>query len=637
MFLLNLTWLQFFAVFGGVSAGVVALYLWDRSRRRVVVPTLRFWTAAEKGSEVKHRRRIQQPWSLLLQLLSIALLLLALAQLRFGSAGPVPRDHVLILDTSAWMGARNAKGLLMDQASAAARAYVAAMPAGDRVMLVRADALATPATAFERNRAVLEDAIARSRPGATALNLAQAFEFAKQAQKLQGGRAGEIVYIGGSRITDNPEDLARVKVPALRVVQLPPPAQNCGLKKIGLRRSASDPDVWEILVGVHNYGQQPRTASVALAFGGSPAGRATISVAPGADQNATFNYRARSGGWLEARVLPADDFTANQRAVLEVPPRRALRVAVYSEEPELLKPVLSANSEVDAVFRRPSEYQPRSGADIVILDRFTPPAPPQGDAIWIQPHEGGAPVGVRSTVENVPLVRWRSDHPLAAGLRVKDIHLETAEVLDPLPGDVSIAEVEAGPVIVARSARTKTVVLGFHPVRSAMRYELATPLLFANILRWMAPDMFRRWELAAGSVGTVNVPLGSDAEAASVRVVSENGAPLPYTVQARSVRFFAANPGTVRITTGDRELVYSLSLPEVPETTWTAPASARRGLPRFAPLRLDYAELWPWLAAAGALALLLEFLLYGRWRASIPAPPRTGRWRAAFSAVRSVR
>ena len=41
-----------------------------------------------------------------------------------------------------------------------------------------------------------------------------------------------------------------------------------------------------------------------------------------------------------------------------------------------------------------------------------------------------------------------------------------------------------------------------------MKYELATPLLIANILRWMAPETFRRWEVQAGTVGTVNVPRG---------------------------------------------------------------------------------------------------------------------------------
>src|ERR1700730_11021419 len=91
---------------GAISAGVVALYLLDRSKRRQIVSTLRFWTAADVRTELKHRRRIQQPWSLLLQLLSLILLLLALAGPRWGGSEGSARDHVLILDTSAWMGSQ---------------------------------------------------------------------------------------------------------------------------------------------------------------------------------------------------------------------------------------------------------------------------------------------------------------------------------------------------------------------------------------------------------------------------------------------------------------------------------------------------------------------------------------------------
>src|ERR1700758_1821485 len=104
MSFLNLSLGQFLAIFGSVSAVAIALYLLDRSRRRQVVSTLRFWVSAEQPTVVARRRRIQQPWSLVLQLLSMALLLLALAQLRFGSPESAGRDHVLLLETSAWMG-----------------------------------------------------------------------------------------------------------------------------------------------------------------------------------------------------------------------------------------------------------------------------------------------------------------------------------------------------------------------------------------------------------------------------------------------------------------------------------------------------------------------------------------------------
>jgi hypothetical protein len=614
MFFLNLTFAQFMALFGTVSAVVVALYLLDRSRRRQRVATLRFWVASEKAAEVRHRRRIQQPLSLVLQLLSIALLLLALAQLRWGSQGAASRDHVLLLDTSAWMAARSARGTFMDEARVSARAYVRALPSGDRVMLVRADALATPATAFESNRERLEQAILESEPGATALNLRQALDFASHAQRLQGGRGGEVVFVGAGRIAQEGADAMGRDVPTLRVLPVDHQVENCGLRQVGLRRSVSNPENWDVLATIRNYGSRQRTLPVVAAFGGAVVATRQIVLPPGSEQNVAFEFRTRAAGPLEIRLYGNDALPGDDRAILEVPEQKPLRVAVYSNEPNLLRPLLSANPQVAAVFQSPSEYRQPGGADVLILDRFRPQPPPEANAIWIEPPAQGSPIPVRSIAKDVQLARWRSDQPLASGLRARDVRLESTAVFESAPGDQHVAEIENGPVIVARSGKYKTVVLGFHPGRIALRYELTTPLLFANVLRWMGPDIFRRWDLNAGRVGTVNIALAPDAPAGGVQVLAEDGTALPFSLQGRNLRFFADTPGTVRVLAGDREQVYSLVLPEVTEARWQAPKTARKGIPRSSTADRAYTELWPWLALLGGLGLLAEWLLFGRAR-----------------------
>ena len=135
-----------------------------------------------------------------------------------------------------------------------------ALPARDRVMLVRADALATPATAFEPDRRKVEAAIQASQPGATALNLDQALAFARHIQAQAGGRAGEIAFVGTGRTAER--DAAAPPAPRnLRVLLVPDPIENCGLRKIGMRRSTSDPALWEIYVSARNYGTQPRNVT----------------------------------------------------------------------------------------------------------------------------------------------------------------------------------------------------------------------------------------------------------------------------------------------------------------------------------------------------------------------------------------
>jgi hypothetical protein len=63
----------------------------------------------------------------------------------------------------------------------------------ERSLLVRADALATPATAFESNREKVEEAVADSEPGATALNMESALEFARHRVRVDAVRsAGDV-------------------------------------------------------------------------------------------------------------------------------------------------------------------------------------------------------------------------------------------------------------------------------------------------------------------------------------------------------------------------------------------------------------------------------------------------------------
>jgi hypothetical protein len=177
----------------------------------------------------------------------------------------------------------------------------------------------------------------------------------------------------------------------------------------------------------------------------------------------------------------------------------------------------------------------------------------------------------------------------------------------------------------------KMVVLGFHPIRSGMKYQLTTPLLFANIIRWMQPDAFRSWELTAGAAGTVDVELESETDPNTVRVQTEDGKALPFTIEGKTLRFFTADPGIVRVLAGDREMVYSLTLPQPGDTVWR-PSNVKIGLPGRAPIGPTSRDLWQWLALAGAAGLFADWILYGRIdrriRAASGALPNEG-WRKA--------
>ncbi len=631
---LNLSIGEFLAVAGVISAAVLALYLMDRSKRRQVVATMRFWTAGQTPEEMKRKRRIHQPWSLLLQLLSILLLLAAIAEPFWGNRNAT-RDHVLLLDTSAWMGARARQGNLLDQAKTAALAYLASLPASDRVMLVRADALPTPVTQFESNRSIVAAAIRQSQPSSSALNLEQAMEFAQRSQSLQGHTAGEIVFAGAGRIAQ--EDAELIVPPAnLRMLAIPSIGENVGIRKLGLRRAAislsasgtsnsangaAQGDAWELFVALHNDGTRPREVSLELQFAGSAIGGKTITVPASAESRETFLFHAKTGGLVEARIRStngrADAFPQDDRASIDVPVSKHLRIAAYTNEPELLRALLGDKEHLDTAFAATSAYVPKPDADLVILDRFTPAAAPQVPSLWIQP-PAGSPFNIRSTATKTKLQRWHEESPLAEGLHTTDLQLATAQIFS-TAGDLQvIAETAEGPVVVARDAPLKTIALGFHPLQSAMKYDLATPLLMANIFRWMGPETFRRSDVQAGTVGTVTVPLEKDVKQESIRVLDANQRALPFTLENAAgntqLRFFSGAPGNVRVRIGDRETVYALNLPAIGDLAWNPPANVARGIPRNGIAAASSPALWPWLALLGALGLLADWFLYGRKR-----------------------
>ncbi len=404
----------------------------------------------------------------------------------------------------------------------------------------------------------------------------------------------------------------------LRVINIPDSIENVGLRKVGMRRSGTDSELWEIFVSARNYGTRPHNVTLALDFGPPgtagrvAAGSRALVIAPGADVETLFEYRTSAAGILGVHLAPHDGFPADDHAELELPAQPTLSVIVYSAQPELLRPVLSATPRVSAVYRKPEEYR-ANDTGLVILDRFIPPQRPTADSLWIDPPALGSPVPVRQRVEQAQFSHWDAEHPGAAGLHTKDFKLDHATVFEAGAADGRVGEVDAGPVVVTRPGKPKIVVIGFHPALTGMRYELATPLLFANLLRWISPEVFRRSEVAGGSVGSVKLVM-DQAATPDVKVTAEDGSAVPFTMRDRTLNFFTGSPGGVRVVAGDREYLYSLTLPELWETKWTPPSDAHSGIPKFASVLESSSDLWPWLAMAGALGLLAEWLMYGRFR-----------------------
>jgi hypothetical protein len=260
----------------------------------------------------------------------------------------------------------------------------------------------------------------------------------------------------------------------------------------------------------------------------------------------------------------------------------------------------------------------------MIFDRFVPAQPAPG--IYLYPPARQSPVKVSKAAERARITRWVSSHPLAEGLHSLDVQFEEALIFAPEPGDQVVAESAAGPVIVAREAAgTKSVFFGFDPAAPALRNTLSAPLLLANALRWLAPDVFRGSEIRVAPPGLIDTEVPG-VRAEQMQISSSENMNLPWSLTRDRLRFFAGQPGRVLARSPLQQWEFDLTLPQVGVVAWQPPAAVLRGVPpAFQQPVVGGSRPWQWLALAGLLCLLADWILFGRrGEEAQPAPVTAG-------------
>ena len=105
-----------------------------------------------------------------------------------------------------------------------------------------------------------------------------------------------------------------LSLPTLRFIGVQDPIQNCGLRRIGVRRSTTDSGAWEVFVSVHNYTAAPpdNYAGVKLRPVSRGAGQSHRSAHNGclwATRRRSGNQfcflRTRAAGFLQAQLFAA--------------------------------------------------------------------------------------------------------------------------------------------------------------------------------------------------------------------------------------------------------------------------------------------------------------------------------------------
>jgi Ca-activated chloride channel family protein len=600
-------------IWAGLAALALWLYLHHRRPQHRKVSTLRFWASVQPISQPR-RRKLREPWAFLAQILFLLLLILALANPRWGTAFE-GRSVVLVLDASIWSQTHPAGApAWIDQQRAEALRLLDSLPSGDRVLLLRAEAGAPPILPFTTDRAALRRAIQTVQPSSVAADIPHALETGRAA--LGGARRGLLVYVGPGLINadeehgfdefraqlESPENNAGQPQFLMREVGDFAAAKNRGITRLSLRRDAAQPDRWHLLTQLKNYATEKADVVLSFSVNGQPIGQRKVSLAPKALSNAEEEFTWDKGGMLQAEISPSDALQADDRASVNIPTFRTVSVAVFANSASPfasnLLEVLSSNPYVQAqIF--PPELSASVTPDVAIHQGQDLPAQPASNSIWFlsAPSAAGA--------KPVRLTGWNLQHPVTRWVRTRDISVRNPATIKVEPGDSVLAYAEADPptpLIVAREqGGHRILIVGFNPQDSNFPLESAFPLMMAGSVEWMTHSV----DEVADSLSTGEVDIPGPA----TKIIAPSGREVPFARKGSNLHLLAQETGTYRIVGPGGENNIAINPPALPAqrvqltAAETAPVEGE-------PLPPAAWDMWRWLVIAAIVALWLEWALY---------------------------
>jgi hypothetical protein len=282
-----------------------------------------------------------------------------------------------------------------------------------------------------------------------------------------------------------------------------------------------------------------------------------------------------------------------------------------------MKPLIESDENLEASFFTPAQYAPApSGADAVLLDQFAPDALPQRPALWIAPPRDRSPIAVTDVLDDAVLGAPNDGADLQTQIQSRrDIRVKNAEVFSAAEGDSVFANTAKGPAAVGHQAHSsRFAVLGFDPLFGDLRFESVTPVLFADLLRWLSPQSIAASVVTTGFVGEAATALPPEKMGRVVSVADENGAAVPFSVDGQLLQFSTSTPTRIHIHFDDGGSLSVPVLADVAEEVWTPPADSTKGLPQLNTGVPADVDLWRWLAFFGGLGFLADWFLYGRSR-----------------------
>ena len=607
---------------------VVGFYLLKRKRVVRVVPSTLLWQRFLAENQANSPfQKLRNQALLWLQLLLLALAVLALARPYFSGTTGKSSLQVVILDASASMQATDESPSRFGRAQSEAIKLIDGLKtgfgSGDQQMLV----LVAGATAEVRQGATSDCAALRR-----AVQAARATD--------SSTRLGDALRVAESLTRDLPQseihlfsDGAGVDLKEFEQHDLPllfhrigKRSENAGIASLDVKISPEDPSQRAIFTSVVNYGIQPLISTIELRFNGQLVETKPITVPVGTATPLVFLAQQGEDGVFAVRLPLADDLLADNeaRAVSLLP--RPIHVGLISRGNRFLEKALAASSPLVDVTVLP-DYRPNDPRfDVTVLDDVSPGFWPPGNVLAFHVASTNWFEGPISVIDSPAIVDWRNTHPL-----LRFVGFDTVQIAQSLavkaPGwGIPLVDSPSAPLLLAGElGRQRIVWVGFDVLQSTWPLRLSFPIFVANAVQWLNPATVAANRAFLHPGDAIRLPLASPPENSSpvsrldhAVLLRPDGqkVTLPIDPLARDLVYASTDiQGIYQLSIGTNRTDFAVNLLDANESR-IQPGDAlnmgRRGDVLPASLKRANLESWRWFALAALAVMALEWWWFHR-------------------------
>ncbi|MBN2216382.1 MAG: VWA domain-containing protein [Pirellulales bacterium] len=646
-----LGWWQW-AILLAVPPAIISLYFLKLRRRPVEVPSTYLWSRTIEDLHVNTIwQRLRRNLLLLLQLILLAILILALLRPAWRGQKLIGHRFVFLIDNSASMNASDVAPNRLDDAKRRAAALVDNMASGDVGMVVSFADTARVEQMLTGDRAALRRAIESIRPTnrptsmVEALKVASAQAAGRHAAQPADEKSEQIVPAETSPATayilsdGKFAPVSDSSLGLLKPIFLPVGGEspsNAAILVFQTRPREKLENWLQAFAQIKNFGTQTIRADVTLRRDGNLIDAEDVSIGPGETQNVVFDVGEMDEGVLELAVGARDRLAVDNRGWVAVNPPRPAEVLLVTPGNEPLELALGTRSAAKLAnvavrpptFLKTQEYAAAAAGvhDLVIFDRCRPETMPQSNTLFIGnvPTEPRWSLGERVDVPQI--IDSDPSHPMMQWLALDDVLLWEGRAVNPGPGGSVLIDSDAGPMLAIAPRETfQDAAMGFLLVdvengesvsRTNWPIRPSFPMFVLNTLTYLGGAVQER----GGQSVRPGQPFAFEAAGpvGSVTVVGPDG---------RTMRPTVVRPGQYQISTTEQLGAYEVRVGGKPVS--------RFAINLFDPNESDLAprpaisagveqvagqsgweaarrEIWRPLLLAALAVLVVEWLVYNR-------------------------